>query len=279
MGVGYAAFVFEEDGGFVKHSPILSHHYSSSKHGKRYAPYGIPKHMVEDSVSIAKKAAGVAACDFVTSGMKVGLGTGSTVRFTVIELARRMKEDGLRISGIPTSKETQELALSLGIPLLEWSEVDSLDVTIDGSDEFDPNFQLIKGGGGALTREKIVANVSNAMVVVTDPSKDVATLGAFPLPVEIIEFGWEVTAEHLSRLCPGDVIRRGGEQPFVTDNGNFIIDCHFGSTIDDPCDLEMRIRGIPGVVEVGLFNDMADAVVIGSSSGVEVRMKPEGRLT
>jgi ribose 5-phosphate isomerase A len=231
-----------------------------------------------DEVARAKQAAGIAACDFVIDGMDVGLGTGSTVRYTVIELGRRMDEEGLSIRGVPTSVETAELATELGIPLLDWNEVTTLAVTIDGADEFDPGFHLIKGGGGALTREKIVAQISEAMVVVTDPRKDVQTLGAFPLPVEVLAFGWEVTARHLGALCPGEVVRRGGEMPFVTDNGNFIMDCHYGPTISNPVGLETQIRGVAGVVEVGLFTHMADVIVIGSESGVETRIKSGGRL-
>ena len=231
-----------------------------------------------DGVSRAKQAAGIAACDFISSGMEVGLGTGSTVRYTVIELGRRMKEEGLSIRGVPTSVETAELATELGIPLLGWHEVSTLAVTIDGADEFDPQFHLIKGGGGALTREKIVAQVSEAMVIVTDPSKDVLTLGEFPLPVEVLQFGWEVTVRHIQDFCPGNITRRGGDSPFVTDNGNFIVDCLFGPTIQDPESLETLIRGVAGVVEVGLFTGMADAIVIGSEAGVETRIKQGGRL-
>ena len=231
-----------------------------------------------DSVEQAKKAAGIAACDFVSDGMDVGLGTGSTVRYTVIELGRRMSEEGLKIRGVPTSIETEELATKLGIPLISFDEVNRLSVTIDGADEFDSNFHLIKGGGGALTREKIVAQISNAMVVVTDPRKDVGVLGEFPLPVEVVQFGWEVTVRHLQEICPGEVSMRGGDDPFVTDNGNFIIDCHFGPSIIEPVKLESKIQSIAGVVEVGLFTHIADAVIIGSLEGIEVRIKTDGRL-
>lgn len=231
-----------------------------------------------DSVELAKQAAGIAACDFVTDGMDVGLGTGSTVRHTVIELGRRMSEEGLKIRGVPTSVETEQLARELGIPLISFNEVGRLAVTIDGADEFDSDFHLIKGGGGALTREKIVAQVSNAMVVVTDPRKDVGILGEFPLPVEVIQFGWEVTDRHLQNICPGKTSRRGGDDPFVTDNGNYIIDCYFGQSITEPVKLESDIQGIAGVVEVGLFTHMADAVIIGSTEGVETRIKANGRL-
>jgi ribose 5-phosphate isomerase A len=232
-----------------------------------------------DEVEAAKQSAGIAACEFVTSGMDVGLGTGSTVKHTVIELGRRMAEEGLEIRGVPTSIETEKLARSLGIPLLEWNQVERLSVTIDGADEFDSQFHLIKGGGGALTREKIVAQVSDSMVVVTDPRKDVPTLGEFPLPVEVVQFGWEITSRHLQNICPGKATRRGGAQPLITDNGNFIIDCKFGPTISDPVALEAQIRGVAGVVEVGLFTNMADVVIIGSNDGTEVRIKPNGRLS
>ncbi len=233
---------------------------------------------MSDGVNAAKQAAGIASCDFVTSGMRVGLGTGSTVRYTVLELGRRMAEEGLEIEGVPTSEATAALARELGIPLLEWHQVSELHVTIDGADEFDPGFNLIKGGGGALTREKIVAQASAAMVVVTDPSKQVTKLGSFPLPVEVLQFGWEVTARHLGLLCPGEVSRRGGDEPYLTDNGGYILDCHFGATIVDPAGLETDVRGIAGVVEAGLFTGMADAIVIGSSAGVELLLKPGGRL-
>ena len=139
-------------------------------------------------VEALKKEAGVEACQFVTSGMKVGLGTGSTVKYTVIELGRRIREEGLQITGVPTSIVTENLAIESGIPLLELSDVDGLDIVIDGADEFDPDFQLIKGGGAALLREKIVAQESKIMVVVADERKKVSTLGAFPLPIEITPF-------------------------------------------------------------------------------------------
>ena len=240
-----------------------------------YPPAGLS---IVDEVEAAKQAAGIAACDFVSEGMDVGLGTGSTVRYTVIELGRRMNDEGLNIRGVPTSIDTEQLASSLGIPLIAWNEVGRLAVTIDGADEFDSEFHLIKGGGGALTREKIVAQVSDTMVVVTDPRKDVGTLGKFPLPVEVIQFGWEVTLRHLQEMCPGIASRRGGTEPFITDNGNYIIDCNFGASITDPVILETDIQGIAGVVEVGLFTHMADAIVIGSPQGIEVRVKAGGRL-
>lgn len=242
-----------------------------------------------------KRAAGVAACDFVRDGMRVGLGTGSTVRHTVIELGRLVAE-GLAIEGIPTSEETARLAREVGVPLVQWGDVNRLDLVIDGADEVDLGFQLIKGGGGALTREKIVASVSDAMVVVVDPRKDVETLGSFALPIEVLPFGWNATLAAVRSLCPGEVTMRrvlgkapatlDGETvaataeggPFVTDNGNLVFDASFGATIVDPINLESNILSIPGIVEVGLFCGMCDVVVIGSSQGVEIRRRPNGRL-
>ena len=147
-----------------------------------------------------KKIAGEAACDFVKTGMRVGLGTGSTVKYTVLELGRRIKEEGLDIVGVPTSVATQELALEVGIPLVELGSLDGLDIVIDGTDEFDPQFQLIKGGGAALLREKIVAQQSASMVVVADDRKQVDCLGAFGIPIEITPFSCDVTISVLSKL-------------------------------------------------------------------------------
>ena len=181
-----------------------------------------------------KEEAGVAACNFIKDGMKLGLGTGSTVRYTVIEIGRRISEDGLNVVGVPTSEATRELALEVGIPLVTLSESDGLDLVIDGADEFDNNFSLIKGGGGALTREKIVAQSSKSMIVVADDRKQVETLGDFDLPVEVLPFEWERTRDRISSICPGEVKLRGGSEPFVTDNDGYILDCSFGPSISDP---------------------------------------------
>ena len=185
-----------------------------------------------------KEEAGVAACNFIKDGMKLGLGTGSTVRYTVIEIGRRISEDGLNVVGVPTSEATRELALEVGIPLVTLSESDGLDLVIDGADEFDNNFSLIKGGGGALTREKIVAQSSKSMIVVADDRKQVETLGDFDLPVEVLPFEWERTRDRISSICPGEVTLRGGSEPFVTDNDGYILDCSFGPSISDPKSLE-----------------------------------------
>ncbi|MBM48109.1 MAG: ribose 5-phosphate isomerase A [Euryarchaeota archaeon] len=226
-----------------------------------------------------KEQAGIAACQFITDGMALGLGTGSTVRYSIIEIARMIEQEGIEVAGVPTSEDTRQLAEMLGIPLLEIRDAGSLDLTIDGADEFDQNFDLIKGGGGALTREKIVALASEAMVVVADDSKQVSTLGAFPLPVEVDGMAWDSVRDGISDLCPGPVALRGGEdEPFVTDNRGYILDCSFGPTISNPLDLESRIRAIDGVVEAGLFVGICDAVVMASQDEVSTLVKPGGRL-
>ena len=231
-------------------------------------------------VEALKKAAGIEACDFVKTGMKVGLGTGSTVKHTVVELGRRMADEGLEIVGVPTSLATEKLAIEVGIPLVELSDIDGLDIVIDGADEFDPDFQLIKGGGAALLREKIVAQESAAMVVVADDRKRVEILGAFPLPIEITPFSFEATVRSLSRLLDCRVnIRMAGDGPVITDNGNMIADAHCGPTIDDPINCESNVLQIAGVVQVGLFNNMCDAVVLASKDGIESIVNPDGRLS
>ena len=226
-----------------------------------------------------KEQSGVAACRFVSDGMALGLGTGSTVRYSIIEIARMVKEDGIEVVGVPTSEDTRRLAEHLGIPLRTIDEAMNLDLTIDGADEFDPNFDLIKGGGGALTREKVVAKASKSMVVVADETKQVSTLGEFDLPIEVESILWEEVSDVISSICPGEVSLRGGnEDPYITDNQGFILDCSFGPTISNPESLEREISAISGVVDVGLFVGICDAVVMASSDGVETLVKPGGRL-
>lgn len=229
--------------------------------------------------SAMKKAAGIAACQFVKSGMRVGLGTGSTVTHTVAELGRRMREEGLKIEGIPTSIATENQAIAEGIPLLDWANCEGLDIVIDGADEFDPQFNLIKGGGGALLREKIVAESSGGMVVVADASKQVAVLGEFALPIEVNLYGRQQTMRRISALCSGSVVlRQQAGEDYLTDNGNPILDAHFGASISDPVALEADLRAITGVVEVGLFTGICDVVVLASPDGCEILRKPNGRL-
>ena len=221
-----------------------------------------------------KKEAGIEACKYVKTGMKVGLGTGSTVKHTVIELGRRIMEEGLEIIGVPTSIATENLAIEVGIPLAELSDLNELDIVIDGADEFDPNFQLIKGGGAALLREKIVAQASKKMVVVADERKEVAILGNFPLAIEITQFSHKTTINQIkSRLSCEATLRMLSGKPIVTDNGNYIVDAATGPAITNPKLTESDLLDIAGVVQVGLFNDMCDVVILASSGGVKTLIK------
>ena len=213
----------------------------------------------------AKRLAGERAALYVEPDMIVGLGTGSTAFFAIQKLGQRVSE-GLNISGIPTSEQSRRQALAENIPLVDFDQVTQIDLTIDGADEIDPSFNLIKGGGGALLREKIVAKNSTREIIVGDPSKCVPFLGAFKLPVEIIPFGWQATVRHLTGLGCRSYMRRDGSKPFVTDNGNFIFDCDFGKIID-PHALEQEINAICGVVECGLFIGLAHRVIIGYPDG------------
>ncbi|KZB91046.1 ribose 5-phosphate isomerase A [Bacillus sp. VT 712] len=209
---------------------------------------------------VEKQAVGEKAAEFVKDDMIVGLGTGSTVYYTILKLGERVK-NGLRIQGVPTSKETEKLARQIGIPLVTLADVNKLDLAIDGADEVDNQFALIKGGGGALLREKIIAKASEQFIVVADSTKLVQTLGAFPLPVEVVRFGWEMTAKHMRDLgCVPRLRLLEDHTPFITDNGNYIMDCHF-QEIKRPRELEVALNMIPGVVENGLFNHMTSRVI------------------
>lgn len=226
----------------------------------------------------AKFAAARRAVDFVEDGMRVGLGTGSTAAWMVRCLGKRVREGGIRIKGVPTSVRTAELAREVGIEVISLDQAGWLDLTIDGADEFDADFNLIKGGGGALLHEKIVATASDRMIVIADPAKDVATLGAFALPVEVIPFGGQASRSLIEKaLVDLDVIgrevtlRMNGQAPFTTDEGNHIVDLHL-KRIADPRQLSQVLNQIPGVVENGLFIDICDVVVVGHGDGrVEVR--------
>ncbi len=218
-----------------------------------------------------KKAAAEAAIDLVKDGMIVGLGTGSTANHAIEGLGRRVGA-GLRIKGVATSKATEQLARKVGIPITTLEEVGEVDLTIDGADEVDPRFNLIKGMGGALLREKIVAFASKQEVIIVDDSKLVEVLGKMsPLPVEVVPFGHTKTRDALESLgCKPSL--KGGSAPFLTDNGNLIYECRFEG-IEDAEMLEAEIDLIPGVVESGLFIDLATTVVVASAKGVEVRSK------
>lgn len=227
-------------------------------------------------VEALKAEAGKAACDYVAEGMNVGLGTGSTVKYTILELGRRVREEGLNIVGVPTSIATRDLALEVGIPLANLDDLTGLDVVIDGTDEFDPAFQLIKGGGAALLREKVVAQASKRMVVVADDRKQVDVLGAFPLPIEVTPFSHNTTKRSIEFVLGCDVVMRmDGDDLLQTDNGNYIADAHTGATITEPETTEAALLALAGVVQVGLFNNMCDAVVLASPSGVKILEKTD----
>ncbi|MCT2540166.1 ribose-5-phosphate isomerase RpiA [Sedimentimonas flavescens] len=234
----------------------------------------------------AKFAAARRAVDFVEDGMKVGLGTGSTAAWMVRCLGEMVREEGLSIVGVPTSTRTAELARQMGIKVVTLDEAKWLDLTIDGADEFDPELNLIKGGGGALLQEKIVATASDQMIVITDAAKEVAQLGAFPLPVEVVPFGWQTTRGLVEEMLSSmDVmgrqtaLRLNGTQPFLTDEGNYIVDCHL-KRIGNPRQLSLVLNQIPGVVENGLFIDICDKVIIGGADGtVELRDINDGSVS
>jgi ribose 5-phosphate isomerase A len=223
-----------------------------------------------------KELAGRAAAKLVRDGDVVGLGTGSTAYFAVVALGERVKA-GLKIVGIPTSIATENLARKLGIPLTTLDEHPEIDITIDGADEVDPHLNLIKGGGGALLREKVVASVTKKMVVVSDSTKVVRTLGKFPLPVEIIPFARPVVERKLTRLGALPKLRSKSDgQPYITDNGNNILDASFGK-ISDPPAVARDLSNTPGVVEHGLFIGFAKLALIGQNDGVKEMQKKSSR--
>ncbi|AXI47395.1 ribose 5-phosphate isomerase A [Sulfitobacter sp. SK012] len=233
----------------------------------------------------AKFVAAKRAAQFVEDGMRVGLGTGSTAAWLVRCLGEMVRADGLRIKGVPTSTRTAELARDVGIEVISLDEAKWLDITIDGADEFDGDLNLIKGGGGALLQEKIVATASDQMIVIADVGKEVETLGAFPLPVEVIPFGWQTTQALVEEtlismdvLGRSSTLRMNGQVPFITDEGNHILDLHL-NRIGNARQLALVLNQMPGVVENGLFIDICDVVVIGFGDGrVDVRDINEGTV-
>jgi ribose 5-phosphate isomerase A len=215
-----------------------------------------------------KEAAGRAAAKLVRDGDIVGLGTGSTAYFVVVALGERVKA-GLKIIGIPTSVRTGDLARQLGIPLTTLDETPQIDMTLDGADEVDPRLNLIKGGGGALLREKVIATASKKMVVVADSSKVVPVLGKFPLPVEVISFARTVVENKIVALGASPKLRTKTDgSPYLTDNGNQILDCSFGK-IADPAALALVLSDTPGIVEHGLFIGLAKVALVGRGDAVE----------
>jgi ribose 5-phosphate isomerase A len=222
---------------------------------------------------LAKARAAAKSLEFVENGMTLGLGTGSTVAHFLRLLGERVC-DGLSIRGIPTSEQTRRQAMAEGIPLVGFEETEELDLCVDGADEIDSSFRLIKGGGGALLREKIVASASRRVVIIADAGKWVEKLGTFPLPVEVVPFAWPLLAHRIGGLGANTVLRvREDGEPFVTDSGNLILDCHFGR-IEQPEQLARQLGALPGIVEHGLFIGLAHTVILGRPDGVEVLGRP-----
>ncbi|MBT8459734.1 MAG: ribose-5-phosphate isomerase RpiA [Boseongicola sp.] len=229
-------------------------------------------------IDIAKFAAAKRASGFVEDGMRVGLGTGSTAAWLVKCLGERIENEGLNITAVATSTQTAKQAEEVGIKVSSLNKVKWLDLTIDGADEYDDELNLIKGGGGALLQEKIVATASDRMIVIADSTKKVSTLGAFPLPVEVLGFGMPTTQLLLEEMLNGlDVMgnkatpRMSGDEMFVTDEGNHILDLHLGR-IGNARQLALILNQVPGVVENGLFIDICDVIVTGHGDGtVETR--------
>jgi ribose 5-phosphate isomerase A len=225
-----------------------------------------------------KKAAAVAAMKFVKDGMKIGLGTGSTAKHFVEALAAKVKE-GLKVECVPTSRATFDLAKGLGIPLKDLHDLPRLDLCVDGADEFDPNFNLIKGGGGALLVEKMVATSARYAVTIADESKQVKKLGAFPLPVEVVRIGLNATVwkmqmafEAVGIMKPKMSLRMKDGKPFVTDMNNVIIDCACG-VIEKPNNLDIMLNNVPGVVNNGLFINISGIIFVGRADGTVEELK------
>ena len=226
----------------------------------------VPRSSPQD---LLKKAAAERALEFIPDNSVVGLGTGSTIRFLLEGLAHRIKA-GLRIRGVPTSKATATLATQLGIPICQDEDHWNIDVAVDGADQVDPAFNLIKGGGGALLREKIVAKAARRFIVIVDAGKRVPVLGSsFALPVEVVPFGWPNTAGYLSQLGFQVTLRKKNGSVFVTDNANYILDLA-SKEIPNPTELEGQLNRIPGVVENGIFTGMTSTLIVGKDQGTEV---------
>jgi ribose 5-phosphate isomerase A len=226
---------------------------------------------------LEKQNAAAAAMEYVEDGMTIGLGTGSTAKYFVELLADEVA-DGLIVRCIETSVQTRDLARSLGVPLIPFEQVDRIHLTVDGADEAGPGGVLIKGGGAALLREKIIANASDHMVVIADPTKDVQALGAFPLPVEVTPFGYTITAKKVHDALSASGVARprvelrkqpGSHDLLVTDGGNYILDCHC-TLIPDPPRAAAYLSGVPGVVEHGLFIGLARTVIFGTETGARI---------
>jgi ribose 5-phosphate isomerase A len=219
-------------------------------------------------VDLKKKAVGEKAVEYIQDGMTIGLGSGSTVYWMMKKLGK-LVENGLNVRGVPSSLRTEGWAKEFGVPLVYFSEVSRLDLAIDGADEVDPDFNLSKGGGGSLLREKLVNDAADELIIVVDDSKLVKNLGAFPLPVEIVPFGWENTARKIEKLGCTPMLRKNEGKVFISNNGNYIVDCRFTS-IADPAALHQQLKLLLGVIETGLFVNMTDKVIVGMDKGIKI---------
>lgn len=228
------------------------------------------------SLDSQKEAAALQAVEYVRDGMVVGLGTGSTAKHMVIALGEKVRA-GMQLRGVPTSQETAVLARQSGITVIDTDNRWEIDVAIDGADQVDPGFNLVKGGGGALLKEKIVAASAKLFIVLVDQTKQVPVLGgSFPLPIEVIPFGWGSTAREIEDLTKSRVVlRKRNGAPFKTEAGNLIVDVHL-ARIDRPRDLEIALNQIPGIVETGLFVGRTDILIVGRPQGVETLHASKG---
>jgi ribose 5-phosphate isomerase A len=220
---------------------------------------------MENAAVKGKRVAAGKAIEYIKGGMTLGLGTGSTAYWAIQGIGEMVK-NGLSVKAVATSEQSEALARELNIPIIPFSEVDKLDITIDGADEVDRGLNLIKGGGGALLREKIVAAVTSFYIIIVDETKLVEHLGKFPLPVEVVPFAWELTERKLAALGCTPKMRMAAGKPYLTDNSNYIFDCSFGK-IEDPAGLHRRVSDITGVMEDGFFIGMADIIISGTADG------------
>lgn len=218
------------------------------------------------SIEEVKELVGRKAVELVKPNMILGIGTGSTAYWFILALAEKI-EAGLSCRGVPTSKKTKELMQMHGIPVTDLNDVDFIDLTIDGADEVNPQLQLIKGGGGALLQEKMVAAASKKFIIIADEQKYVSNLGKFPLPVEVVPYGWKQTKRKIEQLgCPQVKLREHSGHVYISDHGHYILDCYF-HLIEDPAALHSQLNNIPGQVENGLFLGMANGALIGHANG------------
>jgi ribose 5-phosphate isomerase A len=223
-----------------------------------------------------KLVAAAEAVKLVRDGQVVGLGSGSTAELAILELGKRIQSEGIRVIGIPTSRKSEAVGKGAGIPISTLDEYDVVDITIDGADEVDPHLDLIKGLGGALLREKMVAEATEKEVIVVDESKLVQQLGTkAPLPTEVVQFSHHHIGKRIASLGCTPELRSVDGKPYVTDNGNYIFDCRFAKGIEDARRLDSELHSIVGIVETGLFIDIADIVIVGSCSGARTIRRSE----